>query len=224
MRMTQDETNSAPCQLFVFGAGGHAKVVIDAMELLGLIPEAVFDDDSSRKDGVYCGYAVLGGMESLCARRTGCATVIVAIARNDVRRFIVGQLMNRGFPLCGVRHPRATISPRASVSSTAQILAGVLVNPDAVIGEHVLLNTGCIIEHDSQVSDFAHVGPGAVLAGAVKVSEGAFVGSGATVRPFVNIGAWATVGAGAVVVGDVPEGAVVAGVPAVPLPKSVAKS
>lgn len=48
----------------------------------------------------------------------------------------------------------------------------------------------------------------------VVVRRGADIGTGATILPGVTIGAGAIVGAGAVVTADVPDGAIVAGVPA----------
>ena len=69
-------------------------------------------------------------------------------------------------------------------------------------------------EHDGQVGAAAHVASGACLAGGVTVGAGAFVGAGATVIQGIRIGAAAFVAAGAVVVRDVPENALVAGVPA----------
>jgi acetyltransferase-like isoleucine patch superfamily enzyme len=48
----------------------------------------------------------------------------------------------------------------------------------------------------------------------IEVRDGASIGSGAVILGGVTIGAGALVGAGAVVTRDVPDGAVVAGVPA----------
>jgi acetyltransferase-like isoleucine patch superfamily enzyme len=54
------------------------------------------------------------------------------------------------------------------------------------------------------------------------VKRGASVGSGATILCGVTIGENAVVGAGSVVTHDVPDGAIVAGVPARILRKAVA--
>lgn len=58
-----------------------------------------------------------------------------------------------------------------------------------------------------------HICPGASLAGGVEVGEGSMVGIGSTVIQGVKIGKWATIGAGTVIVEDVPDFAVVVGVP-----------
>ncbi len=94
------------------------------------------------------------------------------------------------------------------------VFAGAVVQPDAVIGDHVIVNTGATVDHDCVVGDYAHLAPGVHLAGSVHVGEGAFLGIGSVVSPGVRIGRWTTLGAGAVAIRDLADGAVAVGVPA----------
>ena len=199
--------------MLVFGAGGHARVVIDALEQCGIGIAGVYDDNPSLQGQSCVGHLVVGQRAELLSRPDNLPAV-VAIAKNQLRWEVVRDLGAAALRFRGFKYPTAVVSPHAKISETAQLLAGAIVNPGASIGEHVVLNTGCIVEHDTRVGAFAHVGPRAVLGGAVEVGEGALVGTGATVLPFIRIGAWATVGAGAVVVRNVPDRATVVGVPA----------
>lgn len=85
--------------------------------------------------------------------------------------------------------------------------------PEAQIGRHYIINTGAVVEHDCKLADFIHVYPNASLAGNVSVGVGTHIGIGATVIQGIKIGQWATIGAGAVIIEDVPDFAVVVGVP-----------
>jgi UDP-perosamine 4-acetyltransferase len=64
------------------------------------------------------------------------------------------------------------------------------------------------------IGNHAHIAPGATLSGAVQVGQLSHIGTGASVRQGIRIGERAVVGVGSVVVRDVPDGAVVRGVPA----------
>jgi sugar O-acyltransferase (sialic acid O-acetyltransferase NeuD family) len=112
-------------------------------------------------------------------------------------------------------HPSATVSP------TVEMGEGVIVNAAAILASHVrvgrfaLVNRGASLGHDGEIGECANVGPGAHVASNVRVGRGAAIGIGATVIEDRRIGAGAYVAAGAVVLADVPDRALVAGVPAV---------
>ena len=79
------------------------------------------------------------------------------------------------------------------------------------------MNTSAIVEHDCHVHEFSHVAPRACLAGGVIVGPETHIGMGAMILENRRVGANCVIGAGAVVLGDVPDGTVVAGVPAKPI-------
>lgn len=201
------------------GAGGHAASVIDALTSSGRKAVFILDDDPAKRGRQIADVVVRGPLSSLTTDELQRYTIVVAIAKNDVRRRIVQDLEGRNAKLSGVRHPSAIISQYAAIHPTAQIMAGVIVNAGAVVEAHSVLNTGCIIEHDVTVAKYAHIGPGAVLAGAVVVEEGVLVATGAKVCPFVRIGGWSTLGAGAVALRDLSAGCLAVGVPARPVRK-----
>ena len=146
--------------------------------------------------------------------------VIVAYGKHDTKREVVEELSRAGFQFATV------ISPLASISRWATIDVGTIVNPlaavlpNARIGQHVVVHSHAVVEHDNVLEDYVNVAPGVSLGGNVSIGEAAYVYTGASVRPGIVVGRGAIVAAGAAVVKDVPAGAVVAGVPAVPMRKS----
>ncbi len=197
-------------RLLVIGAGGHAKVVIDAARAAGLDIAGVVARDPDPA-------TVLGIPVTTSPAGIVADGFIVAIGDNAVRAKTFEALRESGLPAIAVVHPSARLAAGVAVGAGAFIAPGVVVNVDACIGENAILNTGCTVDHDCIVGAHAHVGPGANLCGACSVGEGALVGVGASAVPSSRIGEWAVVGAGAAIVGPVAARAVVGGVPARPL-------
>jgi len=202
-------------KILVCGAGGHGKVVIDAIEreekrkILGVI-----DDNANLHGKDYYGYEVIGGFDRLDGNAYKDCRFILAIARNNIRRILQRRLESLDYEFVSIIHPSALIAKGVSIGPGSMIMANTVINPSAKIGTSVVVNTGAIIEHDCVIDDFTHIGPGVHLAGAVSVGAGSFVGIGASVIEFIKIGSSSIIGAGAVVVDDVPDNVTAVGVPA----------
>lgn len=203
-------------KVFVFGASGHAKVVLDILARAGVAVELVVDDDPARTGQVLLGYRVAGGRESLRARKVAAASGIVAIGGNAPRLAVAQWLASEGFGFARAVHPAAVVGAEVEIEEGTVVMAGAVVNPAAAIGRHCIVNTCASIDHDCRIGDGVHIAPGARLCGGVTVGHGAFVGAGAVIVPGRRVGAGAIIGAGAVVLQDVVEGATVAGNPARP--------
>lgn len=201
--------------VLIYGAGGHGKVVLDALERSGRTVAGFIDDDAARDGTEYCGYPVA----SATARQRLGDEIEVVVALGDAARRgeVVARVLEWGLPLATAIHPSATVARDVEVGRGTMVLAQAAVNPGTRLGRSVIVNTGAVIDHDGTIDDYAHIAPGACLAGNVRVGARALVGAGATLVPGVQVGADATIGAGAVVVADVAAGATVAGVPARPI-------
>lgn len=204
------------------GAGGHAKVLVDAIRARGTHDVvALLDADPDLHGREVAGVPVEGDDERLPElREAGIEKGFVgigSIGRADTRVDLFARLVDHDFEPVTVVHPAATVSPSAELASGPIVLANAVVNADTIVQDNVIVNTGSVIEHDCRLRDHAHVAPGAVLGGTVDVGERAHVGLGASVSEAVTIGKDAVLGAGAVVVDDVEPRTTVAGVPAEPL-------
>ncbi len=198
---------------YVFGAGGHAKVVLSTMLAAGFSVDGIFDDDPQKQNTELFGIRIVGPIARVADMKP--AQGVLAFGDNKLRREFARRL--REWKWLSVVHPNAYVHPSVFVGPGTVVFAGAVIQPATFIGEHVIINTGATVDHDCVIGDFVHIAPGAHLGGNVQVEEGALVGIGAVVLPGVKIGAWAIVGAGAVVRKNVPPAAVVAGVPARPL-------
>jgi len=195
----------------VIGGGGHAKVVIDVLRATGQHALAVFDDDPQLQGAKVYGVPVVGPRRLL--RDDASRQAIIAIRDNRHRAACAAELRCRWLTVC---HPSATVAEGVRLGSGTVVMAGVVIQSDAVVGDHVILNTGVLVDHDCRIGDGVHLAPGCCLTGGVSVGSGAFCGAGSTVLPRVQIGRNATLAAGAVAVHDISEEVTALGVPARP--------
>ena len=201
-------------RIVVFGAGGHAKVVIDAIALQGKYEVALLADaDPSLVGCMVQGYLICSEAEGLAALDEGISTAIIAIGGNAARRRVANLACEKGFRLATVIHPAAVVSHTATIGPGTLVMPGSVINADARVGMNTVINTGAVVEHDSIVGDHVHIAPSTTLCGGVHVGSGVLIGAGATVVPGVTIGMDALIGAGSTVLADIPAGACAVGSP-----------
>lgn len=192
--------------MFLYGASGHCKVVIDAINSsTNSDIEAIFDDNP--KSDFITEIPVIKANESIL---NNLKNFIITIGNNKLRKKVVEKLNTNYLT---VIHDKAIISKTAEIGVGTVVLAGSIINSEAKIGKHCIVNSGVVIEHDCLIGDYVHVSPNVSLAGNVAISEGAHIGIGSTIIQGLTIGKWSTVGAGAVIINDVPDYAVVVGNP-----------
>ncbi|MDA9519270.1 hypothetical protein XI06_02630 [Bradyrhizobium sp. CCBAU 11434] len=198
--------------LIVLCAGGHARVVIEALLSRGIRPIAVAD--AARVGKVIGGVRITASDDDVLKMSADEIALANGLgnraSRRDSglsdRRALFERFAARGYRFPVIAHASAVIASDAQLGDGAQVMAGAVIQPAARIGQNALINTRAVVEHDCVVGDHAHVAPGAVLCGGVSVGESVHIGAGAVVLVGVKVGAGAVVAAGAVVTRDVAAG------------------
>ena len=200
--------------IWLFGAGGHARVIIDAIAAEGKQRIAgALDDNISLHGSHVDGVPIVDAITTETIRRLGIRRAILAIGDNR-RRANVAQRLDGLVEWAHIIHPQAHVGAKVSFGEGTVIMAGAIVQTGTRLGKHVIINTGATVDHDSLVNDFAHIAPGAHLAGNVVIGAGSLVGIGASVVNGTHVGSWGTLGAGAVAAGNIPDNVVAVGIPA----------
>lgn len=199
--------------IIVIGAGGHAKVCIELFHAMGeTVAYCVGGSDSPDK---CLNVPVLKGDEHLAYLRSqGYCKIFVAIGSNCLRCRLAAAASSQGYQLVNAISPKAVISPTARLGLGIAIMAGAVVNAEAMIDDLAIINTGATIDHDCRIGKAAHIAPQCALAGNVIVGSQSFLGIGCKVIPEIEISEKVTIGAGSVVVSNIEAGLMVVGVPA----------
>ncbi len=204
-------------KVLIFGAGGHAKVVMDAVEKAGIYEIAfLVDDDPLLKGEEVFGYRVIGDRLILLSdrRRLLVEDAIVAVGKNSARVEVARWLKANGFQLVSAIHPTACLGRGVRIEENTVVMAGVVINSDSKIGSSAIINTAATVDHDCVIGAGVHVAPGCHLCGNVSIGSGTLIGAGTTIVPGVSIGDNSVIGAGSLITDSLPAKVVATGRPA----------
>jgi sugar O-acyltransferase (sialic acid O-acetyltransferase NeuD family) len=207
--------------IVIIGCGGFGREVhdiIDAInqasstwELIGYV-----DDDPAQTNLNLIkerGSRLLGSTDWL-SEANASIHYVIGIGSGAVRRSIDVKLSNCGMTSAILIHPTATLGYSVRIGEGSIICAGVRATTNIALGRHVHLNLNSTVGHDSTLGDYVTVNPLVAISGWVSIGSGSMLGTHSAVLQQLSVGADSVVGAGACVVKDVPDHAIVKGVPA----------
>lgn len=203
--------------VIVIGAGGHARVLIEALRLCSTPILGIVDADIEKRDANLSGVPVIGNDDEILKYRPDEVALVNAVGsvkRTERRQEIFDRFKEAGYIFAVVIHPSAVIASDAVIEEGVQIMAGAIVQPGCVIGRNTIINTKASADHDCSIGCDVHLAPGVTLSGNVRIGNGTHVGTGSSVIQGITIGKNSVIGAGAAVIKDIPDNSVFTGVPA----------
>ncbi len=204
--------------IYILGAGGHAKVLLECLQKNRDIEIVGFLEIDENLIGasllgipIYDQNKILGNSDS---KKILLANGIGSVNIPDLRRRQFEALKNQGYNFCSVVHPTCYYSQDVIMGEGVQLLARSTVLTGTKIGCNTIVNTAASVDHDCDIGSHVHVAPGVVLSGGVKIDDFCHIGTGAKIIQGIHIGENSLIAAGTVVISNLPSNSRVAGVPA----------
>jgi UDP-N-acetylbacillosamine N-acetyltransferase len=184
-------------KIYLIGAGGHTRSLINLLELNGLKIIGIYDDNFIIGE-VINGYSVLGTLSEVKKENT----LVLAVGDNCKREQLFKEYYKYLYKDT-IIHPSSIIEKRVEMGCCNQVFAGAYINSNVKLGDNNIINTKCVLEHEVVLGSHNHISVGAVLCGRTKIGDRCFIGAGAVVIDKLHICDDVIVGAGSVVIKDI---------------------
>lgn len=194
--------------IYIYGAGGHAKVVASAARLCGYVVKGFWEDSKERVGMDFFGSKIIA-VEEIPEG----ALAFIAFGNNAIR-LQRGRMLASRFVFPSICHPSAQIAHGVEIGCGCYFGALCNVDPGCKIGDFCIVNNNANLSHDTVLSDGCHICGGANIAGNGRIGRCAMMGIGSCMIENHSIGDNAIVGAGSTVLRDIPPGCTAVGCPA----------
>ncbi|MEY4877499.1 MAG: hypothetical protein RL708_2649 [Bacteroidota bacterium] len=162
-------------RIIIIGAGGHAKVVYEAIVAEGKFSVVGFTDANLSVGTIVIeNVKVILPQNELSKAKEVADFFIVAIGNNEVREKLFTQ-MNFILEAATIIHPIAYISKSAIIQKGVVCLANSTINTQVEVGENTIVNCGVVIDHETKIGNHVHL------------SVGCNIGSNSVINDFVTI-------------------------------------
>lgn len=201
----------------IIGAGTYGEVYLAYLQEAGIEIVGFVDDNPDLQGNYVKGVPVLGTIADLQHLKNECdaTAVYCPIGNNKLRVRFLEYAKSLGYKTPCFVHSSVIMHSSVTIGDGVYILLGAKIMPYTKIDDYVMISMNALVAHHNHLKRGTFISTGVNFGASITANENSYIGIGATIMTGIhNLGKDCVVGAGAVVIRDVPDNAVVAGVPA----------
>ena len=201
----------------IIGSGTYGEVYLAYLQEAGVDVVGFLDDDLKYHGQEVRGVPVLGPISMLETLKAtdGVEAVYCPLGNNKLRVEFLKRAAELGYETPNFIHSSVLISPHVEIGKGVYILLGTTIMPYTVIKDYVMISMGVHLAHHNVLEEGVFLSTGCNFGASIHAHKYAYCGISSTIMTGIHeLGEDCLIGAGAVVIKDVPDRAVMAGVPA----------
>ena len=201
----------------IVGAGTYGEVYLAYLQEAGVNVVGFLDDDPKYNNQSVRNVPVIGPIAKLetLKETDGVEAVYCPLGNNMLRVKFLSKARKLGYKTPNYIHPSVIISPNVSIGEGVYVLLGTTIMPHTIIKDFVMISMGVHLAHHCVLDEGVFLSTGCNFGASIHAYRYAYCGISSTIMTGIHeLGENCLIGAGAVVIRDVPDRAVVAGVPA----------
>lgn len=201
----------------IIGAGTYGEVYLAFLQEAGIDIVGFLDDDPKFEGQEVRGLPVLGPVSLLHSLKEtdNVKAVYCPLGNNKLRVKFLTMARELGYETPNYIHPSVIVSPDVAIGNGVYILLGTTIMPHTVIKDFVMISMGVHLAHHNVLEEGVFLSTGCNFGASIHAHKYAYCGISSTIMTGMHeLGEDCLIGAGAVVIRDVPDKAIMAGVPA----------
>ncbi len=170
--------------IIIIGAGGHGKVVAEAILSQGKYNLLGFCDDATPPGTIVFGhYKIICNTSQIA--HFDFDFFIVAIGNNETRKKI-HELLKQQHQGAIVIHPFTSISAQAQIEPGSVVLPGAVVSYGAHVGENCIIGSNVHIDHETIIGSNSYIRNGSSIGSNVNVASESYTNTGECIQSFTQ--------------------------------------
>ena len=174
--------------LYIFGLGGHAKVILSEILVLGTYQEIIFIAPSNYSEVTIkinnVIYKVINNINDLSKLYNDNSYGVIGIGDISKRRNIADEILSKipDFKWTSIISSNCIIADDALIEDGTVVVAVSIINTGTTLGKHCIVNTRATIDHDNQIGDYVNINPSVVTGGSVIIHDDVEIGIGSVIK------------------------------------------
>src|SRR5690554_863008 len=201
--------------IYLIGVGNYTEVIIELAQDCGFNIKGLYHYNHERLGEKVLGYPIIGCTEDLYQKDITGKNFAVTMGNNKMRHEIASKLRNLGAHTPNLIHPKAFISPSATLGQGCFIHLNAKISTNCTLGNDCVIDFNSLVAHHATLADACYMSSLAMVGSYCNIGERVLLGMNSLIIPLnLSIGNDCIVGAKSNVTKSFPEKCVLVGNPA----------